>query len=129
MKQVTNEAIVSALLTHRGIKNAAAVLQVSENTIRKRMHEKEFAELYASAQTALLQAVVIQCQSLMTAALDECAGIMCDKEVNAQTRLLAAQTILKNGIALYGDTIRINAARDEQNRDNKFRDMIGFDLF
>lgn len=129
MKKVSNESIVSALITHHGIKNAAAVLQISENTIRKRMREQEFAELYAKSQTALLQGVVIEAQALMSEALRECSAIMSDHTINPAIRLQACQTVLKSGTSIYSDVIKINAERDEQNRDSKFRDMIGFDLF
>lgn len=100
-KIVTNEELCSTLLTHGTIKEAAGVLNISERTIYNMMSDNDFKQMYEYAQADILSSSVIACQSKMTEAINCIADIMNDKDVNPQTRLQAAQTMLKNAVSMY----------------------------
>lgn len=116
MSKLSNEQICAAVLTNGSIKNAAAVLKVSERTIYNAMHNTEFKELYKHTQADILNGAVISCQNRLVEAIDVISDIMNDKTVNAQTRLMAAQSLLKNAVALYEtkETIRNSALSESE---------------
>ncbi len=100
-KKISNEELCSCLITHGSIKEAAGVLHVTERTIYNMMNDEEFIEMYENVKSGILNNCVMDCHNKMIEALQCITDIMNDKEVNVQTRLLAAQTILKNGVKLY----------------------------
>lgn len=95
-KKVSNEVIITALLTSGTLKAAAAVAGVSERTIYDRMNEGEFQALYKAAKADLIRAAVFSLNSKVQAAIDTVAAIMQDENNHAAIRLQAAQTILNN---------------------------------
>lgn len=95
-KKVSNEIIITALLTSGTLKAAAAVAGVSERTIYDRMNEGEFQALYKAAKADLIRAAVFSLNSKVQAAIDTVAAIMQDENNHAAIRLQAAQTILNN---------------------------------
>lgn len=99
-KNVTNEELCSALITHGTIREAAGILNVSERTIYNMMSDNEFKQMYEYAQADILSNSVRTCQSKVTEAIECIADIMNDKNVNAQTRLQAAQTMLKTSTSM-----------------------------
>lgn len=99
--KVTNEELCSALLTHNTIRETAAFLKVSERTVYKQMSNKEFRQIYEHAQADIFNNTVVACQNKLLEAIECIGDIMNDKSVNAQTRLQAAQTLLKNAVSLY----------------------------
>lgn len=99
--KITNTQLCAALLSCGSVQETAKVLNISTRTIYNMMQDSEFIELYDHAQADLLNNVVIACRSHMTNAIDCIADIMNDESVNAQTRLLAAQTMLTKCLSLY----------------------------
>lgn len=99
-RKITNEQLCAALMTHGSIKETAQVLDISEKTVYNRMNDDKFKEMFSDSQKKMLHSTIMACQNRMTDALNCVAEIMNDPDVNAQTRLLAAQTILKNGMTM-----------------------------
>lgn len=100
-KKLTNEELCSALITHGTIKEAAGVLNVSVKTIYNMMADNEFKQMYEYAQADILSNGIKTCQGKVSEAIECIANIMNDKSVNAQTRLQAAQTMLKTSTSMY----------------------------
>lgn len=103
-KKITHEILCASLLTHSSIQETAADLNISERTIYNMMRDKEFIELYDHAQADILNNTLQACQRNMLDAINCIADIMNDKKINAQTRLLAAKTILDKCMPLYDMT-------------------------
>lgn len=122
-KTLADENIVSALLSNGTIKKAAAALGVSDRTIYERMRDSNFLELYKSAKADIVRQAVKTLNENTAAAVRVIADIMNDKEVNAATRLQAANAILNN-VGKFAD--RLNEAEQETiNEHNRF----DFELF
>lgn len=96
MTKTTDEQIIAALLAHGTIRAAAAACSVSERTIYDRMNTGDFQALYKAAKADLIRAAVFNINNQLQGAIDTVVKIMQDEEVNAATRLQAAQTILGN---------------------------------
>lgn len=122
-KKITNEELCSALITHGTIKEAAGVLNVSAKTIYNMMADNEFKQMYEYAQADILSNSIKTCQNKVTEAIECIADIMNDKTVNAQTRLQAAQTMLKTSTSMYE---LINKMWDKAEHETKsiFDDLI-----
>jgi len=100
MTKISNEQLCAALITHSSIKEAAGALNISEKTVYNMMSTTDFISMYADVQRKILSGSILTCQSRMVEAINCISDIMADKETNPQIRLLAAQTILKNSIAM-----------------------------
>lgn len=95
-KAISDEMIISALLTAGTIKQAAAAVGLSERTVYDRMNTGEFQALYKAAKADLIRSAVFSINSKLQEAIDTITEIMNDTETNAAVRLQAAQTILNN---------------------------------
>lgn len=95
-KAVSDEQIITALLSNGTIKAAAAAIGISERSIYDRMNNGEFIALYKSAKTDLIRGAVVNLNNQIQAAVNVVADIMNDSNNNAAVRLQAAQTILNN---------------------------------
>ncbi len=93
---VSDEELVSALLSNGTIKAAAAAVGISERSLYDRMNQGEFIALYKSAKADIIRAAVINLNRHIQTATETIIEIMTDPENNAAIRLQAAQTILKN---------------------------------
>lgn len=100
-KIVSNEELCAALMNHGTIRETAKALQISERTIYNMMSESEFKEIYDYTQVSILNNVIVACQNRLTEAIQCITDIMSDTTINAQTRLQAAQLILKNTVSMY----------------------------
>lgn len=104
---VSNEEIITALLQHGTIKEAAQAVNLAPRTIYDRMNEREFRAEYATAKAEIIRKAVIDVNSRLSAAIGAVFDIMEDKDNNAAVRLQAAQTII-NTAAKFAD--RLNTA-------------------
>lgn len=95
-KAVSDEEIISALIQHGTIQEAAQAAGISPRTVYDRMDDKEFQAVYRWAKTDLVRTAVFSINEKLSAAVDTVAGIMNNKDVNPAVRLQAAQTILNN---------------------------------
>ena len=96
MSKISDEQIISALLTQGTIKAAAAAVNVSERTIYDRMNNGEFQALYKAAKADLIRAAVFNINNQLQAAINTVIDVMQNENNNPAIRLQAAQTILNN---------------------------------
>ena len=116
MGKVTNEMLCSALLNHGSVKEAAVCLGISERTVYARMGDSDFVSMYASTQRKILNAAILACQCKVTEAVTVLGDIMQDTTINPQTRLLAAQTVIKNALAMMELSDTLKKREKESNR-------------
>lgn len=116
-KRLTDEAIISALLSEGSVKGAAAVLGCTPRTINSRSKSQEFKEMYQEARADLLRAGAAKLQGHVAEAVDTLAEIMQDPGVAPQTRCNAATAVLSHA-AKYTESIdllsRLEAVEESQ---------------
>ena len=95
-KAVSNEEIISALLQHGTIKDAAQAAGTTPRTIYDRMKTREFRAEYMEAKSAIIRKAVFSINEKLSAAIEAVAEIMTNEENNPAVRLQAAQTIINN---------------------------------
>ena len=99
MKTVSNEAIISALLQHGTVKEAAEAVGISPRAIYDRMQkDREFRGEYAEAKASILRKAVHTINEKLSSAFETVADIMEDTDINPSIRLQAAQTIISNAV-------------------------------
>lgn len=99
-KKITPAEVLAAISAGRSVKDAAALLNVSERTIYSVMATEEYNEMRREMQTAVLNACTACTISQMQQAAQVIADIMNDAENAPQVRLNAAAAIMKNALAL-----------------------------
>ncbi len=123
-KTLSDEVIVSALISNGTIKAAAAAVGVTERTIYDRMNGKDFKALYKSAKVDVVRKAIFELNDQIGAAVEAVVSIMGDKDVNPAIRLQAAQTILNNANKfserLNDDENKVSAERTVLNLDDYF---------
>ena len=107
-KVISNEAILSALLQHGTIKEAAAAAGTTPRTIYDRMNDREFRSQYMWAKNDIIRKAVFTINTQLAAAVNVVADIMNDREANPAIRLQAAQVLINNA-GKFADRL----ARDE----------------
>lgn len=97
-KNISNEAMISALIQFGTVREAAEAIGCKPKTIYNRMNnDDEFIEDYNSAKKDITRKAVASFNNKINLAIEEIFSIMQDKNVNAAIRLQAAQTILNSG--------------------------------
>ncbi len=95
-KAVSDEQIISALLSLGTVQDAAESLQITPRTIYDRRRNADFQAAYMDAKNEIIRKAVYEINRRLSEAVDTVTAIMSDQNVNAATRLQAAQTILNN---------------------------------
>ena len=96
-KNISNEAMINALIQFGTVREAAENLGCKARTIYNRMNnDPEFIEDFNAAKKDITRKAVASFNNKISLAIDEIFSIMTDKSVNAAIRLQAAQTILNN---------------------------------
>ena len=95
-RAISDEEIITAVLSNGTLKGAAAAVGISERSIYDRMNSGEFQALYKSAKADLIRGAVVNLNMQLQDAINTVAEIMADKDNNPAIRLQAAQTILNN---------------------------------
>lgn len=90
---ISNEIVISALLTEPTIGKAAEKCKLSERQIFERMKQPSFRQEYNRAKRQILESATNALQSRLTAATETTIEIMQNKENSPQTRLNAANLI------------------------------------
>lgn len=117
MKQTKDEKIIAALLSTPTIREAAKAAGVGERTIYSRLNDSEFNAKYAEARLGLLKGHTAALQGHLGKAIEVMAAIMNDTETPPQTRLNAAESIVRNTLKLTEQTDildRIKALEDAE---------------
>ena len=121
--EANDERIITALLQHGTIKEAAAAADTTPRTIYNRMKNREFRAQYEAAKNDILRTAYITINGKLTAAIEAVAEIMQNPENNAAVRLQAAQAIITNAAKF---TERLRA--DEYNARQEGKSPFDFDL-
>lgn len=103
-KTISNEQIIAALLTSSTRLEAAEKLEISKDTLYKRMKNDVFKIDYRRAKDMIVSDAVTSLQTKMNEAINTIMGIMMNEDVSHQIRLNAAETILRYSIKLTETT-------------------------
>lgn len=95
-----DELIISALISTSTTRAAAAACGVSESVIYSRLKNPEFREKYDRARREVLIQSASALQGHLTAAIEAMGEIVNDRDTNPQTRLNAAEAVLRNTLKL-----------------------------
>ena len=99
-KKVKDEIVVAALITQPSVREASKACGLSETQIYQRMKDPIFSKLYKEARRDLLAGCTVAMQSQLGQAVETMAQIMKDEKTPAQTRLQAAESIVRNSLPL-----------------------------
>lgn len=122
-KVISNEAILSALLQHGTIKEAATAAGTTPRTIYDRMNDREFRSQYMEAKNDIIRKAVFTINTQLAAAVNVVADIMNDREANPAIRLQAAQVLINNA-GKFADRL----ARDEYQSRNEAKGPFDIEL-
>lgn len=122
-KAISNEEIISSLLQHGTIKEAAAAAGTTPRTIYDRMNDREFRSQYMEAKNDIIRKAVFTINTQLAAAVDVVADIMNDRETNPAIRLQAAQVLINNA-GKFADRL----ARDEYQSRNEAKGPFDIEL-
>ena len=122
-KTISDEVIISALISNGTIKVAAAAVGVTERTIYDRMSSGDFKALYKSAKADVVRKAIFELNNQLGAAVETVVSIMQDDEINPAIRLQAAQTILNNANK-FSERLNI-----DENSVSAQKESNAFDLF
>lgn len=95
---------MAALLATPTVKAAAKECGLSPNTIYARLRDKEFADKYYSARLELLSGHVATLHGFLGAAISTLSQVMASTDATPQTRLNAAEAIIRNCLKLTEET-------------------------
>ena len=99
-----DELIISALISTSSIRAASAACGICETQIRKRLKDDEFKNRYDQERRELLRQNATALQGHMSQAISTIAGVMNSKTANEQTKLNAAEAIIRNSLKLTEQT-------------------------
>ena len=97
---VSNEEIITALLSHKTVMDAARALDVNHNTLRNRMKTQEFQSEYKQARQDMLKAACNDLIAGITDAVKTVRDVMMSNNSSAQIKLNAAQIYLNTVLRL-----------------------------
>lgn len=120
-KVISNEEIIAALLQSGTIKEAATVVGATPRTIYSRFSDREFRAEYMEAKNDIIRKAVFTINEKLSAAIEEVAAIMTNKENNPAVRLQAAQVIINNA-GKFSERL----AKDEYQSRNESKDPFDF---
>ena len=98
--KVSDEKIIAALMATATNAEAAQVAGLSQTQLYHRMRSDVFKRKLAEARGRLLDGATAALQARMGEAVDTMTKVMHDPETPAQTRLNAAEAILRNSLKL-----------------------------
>ena len=99
-KKVTDEVVIAALISSPSVREASKACGLGETQIYERLRNPEFAKLYRDARQELLTGCMVGLQARLGDAVQTMAAIMNDAETSAQTRLNAAEAIVRNSLKI-----------------------------
>ena len=92
--RVTDNALISALLTCPTIKLASEEVGMSEQAVYSRLRKPDFREKLQNARDNQFQVISSKLEDANFKALDTLINILDDKEVSAGIKVRASQTLL-----------------------------------
>lgn len=98
--KVPDEKIIAALLSCPTNKQAAAECGITEKQLYNRMNTSTFKAKLTEAKARLMDGATAALQARMGEAVATMTEIMHDQDAPAQTRLNAAEAVLRNSLKL-----------------------------
>ena len=92
--RITDNALISALLSCPTIKLASESVGLSEQAVYSRLRKPDFREKLQNARNDQFQVISSKIEDANFKALDTLINILDDKEVSAGVRVRASQTLL-----------------------------------
>lgn len=92
--RVTDNALISALLSSATIKQASDEVGLSEQAVYSRLRKPDFREKLQNARNDQFQVISSKLEDANFLALDTLIKILDDKEVSAGVKVRASQTLL-----------------------------------
>ena len=99
-----DELIIAALISNSSLKAASAACGICETQIRQRLKDEKFKERYDRERRELLRQNTTALQGHVSKAIPTIAGVMNSKTANDQTKLNAAEAIIRNSLKLTEQT-------------------------
>lgn len=99
-----DELILAALLSSPTVRAASNACGVSESQIYARLRNEGFKKKYDEARKEILDQNTAALQGHLGIAIETLAEIVKDKEASQQTRLNAAEAIIRNSLKLTEQT-------------------------
>lgn len=98
--KASDEQIIAAILSNATNKSAAAACGLSEKQFYTRLAKPELKAKLSAARTRLLEGATSAIRARMGDAVETMGIIMCDASAPAQTRLNAADSIIRNSLKM-----------------------------
>ncbi len=114
---VSDEKIISTLLSSGTVKESAKKLGISESTIYNRMKEKRFTNKIDWVKWEILEQLKDNLIAESSNAIAVISGIMNDSEVNSAVRLQSAQAIINTSLKFLEVANRANESLKESIED------------
>ena len=92
--RITDNQLISALLSSATIKQASDEVGLSEQSVYSRLRKPDFREKLQNARNDQFQVISSKIEDANFKALDTLINILDDKEVSAGIKVRAAQTLL-----------------------------------
>jgi hypothetical protein len=92
--RVTDNQLISALLSSATIKQASDEVGLSEQSVYSRLRKPDFREKLQNARTTQFQVISSKLEDANFKALDTLINILDDSEVSAGIKVRASQTLL-----------------------------------
>ena len=104
VKNSKRELLLSALLTHATVREAAASVNIPETTAYNHLRDPEFNEEYRQRKRQAVAEASDFLQSRLNEAAQAVRSLMNNEKVSPRTRLDAARTLLEYGYKAFTDT-------------------------
>lgn len=99
-KTISDEQIIAALLASNTRIEAAAKLEISIDTLYKRMKNETFKSRFNRAKSMVIDDAVNALQNRMNDAISTITDVMKDTNVSPQIRINAADTIIRYSLKM-----------------------------
>lgn len=112
---IDDERLVELLLVHGSVKAVAACCNYSESAIYKRIKTPEMRELLEKNARGLMCTAANELSLAVSTAVETLITVCKDESANAQTRALAANSIIQHA-ARFSELTRTQRRDDEDER-------------
>ncbi len=99
-KAQNDDKMILALLSCKSVKQAAKKCGCTERTLYRRLQEPEFKARYDADRRAMFERASTGLQLYVADAIEAMGEIVADKKASQQTRLNAADAIIRNTLKL-----------------------------
>ena len=118
-ERLNDQQILAALIANGSIRAAAKSAGVAESTIRNRLNDPDFREMYDKAKGEILTEACDALTARLTLAVDSLCDVLEDGENPATARISAADSVLRHGLRYIeaGNILRRLDALEAQQKD------------